>query len=98
MGLPPLLENWLQLLEPMEPDDFAAIWIPRFYGYTRENRISYRKAYADLFEGLTSLQRKTIQNWKFNPPSPVLKRYFRAVHLLFQFLWLAHFISARTKD
>lgn len=98
MGLPPLLENWLKLLEPMEADEFAAIWIPRFYGYAPEDRVRYRKAYADLFEGLTGLQRKTIQNWKFNPPSAALKQYFRAVHLLFEFLWLVRVISAKKED
>ncbi|ACK73714.1 hypothetical protein PCC7424_5638 (plasmid) [Gloeothece citriformis PCC 7424] len=58
--------DWLSVVSQLSPDEFCRNWIPIIYGINESDK-TYRAACIDLLQRIFNKQKKTIENWLWNP-------------------------------
>ncbi|MGH2414114.1 MAG: hypothetical protein ACRDEA_10565 [Microcystaceae cyanobacterium] len=73
------------MFKPLEPKEFCERWVPKKLG-KHPHQYGYRKACCQMLAELTDHQESTVNSWlsRSNKVPVVIKRYLRAVDLLWQ--------------
>ncbi|WP_013334767.1 hypothetical protein [Gloeothece verrucosa] len=60
------ITDWLSVVSLLSLEEFCRCWIPVIYGINEDDK-KYRAACIDLLERIFNKQKKTIENWFWNP-------------------------------